>query len=167
MADRNQAMTRREMRSRASIPAWLTFWWGTLFGLWNLSWSLGGEVGLDLLAESLQEDARAGETSLLIVNTVGGLGKIAIGLLALGTISAWGRLIPRTLHLGLLYVGGVLLILYGGANWTQMLLAETGAIAVPESVGESQVRWYLILWEPLWLVGGVLMILTAEAYRRR
>jgi hypothetical protein len=66
----------------------------------------------------------------------------------------------------LLYVGGVFLVLYGVANWTQMLLVEMGVVDVPRSIGEAQVRWYLYLWEPLWIIGGVLMILTAEAYRR-
>jgi hypothetical protein len=34
-------------------------------------------------------------------------------------------------------------------------------------VGAAQVRWYLVLWEPLWMVGGVVMVLTAEGERRR
>lgn len=155
------------LRRAPTWPAWGAFWWGVLFGLWNLSWSLGGEFGLGWLARSIQEDVRANDTMLLIANTIGGVGKILAGLLALGTIARRGRRLPRTLHLGLLYAGGVLLLLYGGANWTQMLLAETGVIDVPRSIGEDQVRWYLLLWEPLWILGGILLILTAETYRRR
>jgi hypothetical protein len=154
------------MSFRSSLPAWATFWWGILFGGLNLYWGLGGDFGLDRMGELIQEQAAEGSTSLLVLNTIGGLGKIGIGILALGTIARWGRAIPRTFHLGLLYVGGVFLVLYGGANWTQMLLVEMGVVDVPRSIGEAQVRWYLFLWEPLWIIGGVLMILTAEAYRR-
>lgn len=151
-----------------SLPwAWLTFLWGVLFGALNLWWSLGGDILLDRLGVRIQEQAAEGDTTLMVANTIGGLGKIAIGLLALGTIARWGRRIPWRLHLALLYAGGVLLVLYGGATWTQMLLVELGVVEVPASIGAAQVRWYLFLWEPVWIVGGALMLLTAEAYRRR
>lgn len=156
------------MGARSSTwPAWWTFLWGVLFGALNLWWSLGGDLLLDRMGVRIQEQAAEGDTALLVINTIGGLGKIAIGLLALGTISRWGRRIPYRLHLALLYTGGVLLMLYGGANWTQMLLVELGVVDVPASIGAEQVRWYLLVWEPLWMIGGVLMLLTAEAYRRR
>lgn len=148
-------------------PAWLAFVWGVAFGALNLWWSLGGDVLLGHLGVRIQELVAAGDTTLLVVNTIGGLGKIALGLLALGTISRWGRRIPRRLSLVVLYAGGVLLALYGGANWVQMLLVEAGVVDVPASVGAAQVRWYLLLWEPVWMVGGVLLVLTGEAYRRR
>ncbi len=155
-------------RFSSTWPAWGAFWWGILFGLWNISWSLGGEFGIDWLAESIQEYARAGDTMLLVANTVGGLGKFLAGLLALGTISRWGRAIPRKLHLALLYLGGVLLLLYGAANWTQLLLVELGVMGIPESIGSATiVRWYLFLWEPIWIAGGILLILTAIAYQKR
>jgi hypothetical protein len=153
------------MSFRSSVPAWATFWWGILFGGLNLYWSLGGEFLLDHLGEMIQKQVAEGDTTLLVLNTIGGLGKIAIGFLALATIARWGRAIPRRLHLVLLYLGGVLLVVYGAANWTQMLLVDMGIVDVPRSIGEAQVRWYLCLWEPLWIIGGVLMILTAEAYR--
>lgn len=148
-------------------PAWLAFVWGVAFGALNLWWSLGGDVLLGHLGVRIQELVAAGDTTLLVVNTIGGLGKIALGLLALGTISRWGRRIPRRFSLVVLYAGGVLLALYGGANWVRMLLVEAGVVDVPASVGAAQVRWYLLLWEPVWMVGGVLLVLTGEAYRRR
>ena len=153
--------------TRSPRPAWLAFLWGVLFGGLNLSWTAGGDLLVEHLAIAIQEDVAAGDTALLVVNALGGIGKIALGLLALATISRWGRRIPYRLHLAMLYAAGVALLLYGGANWTQMLLVELGVVDVPRSVGEAQVRWYLLLWEPLWIIGGVLMILTAGAYRRR
>jgi hypothetical protein len=150
---------------RSPLPAWLAFAWGVLFGALNLYWSLGGDLLMDRLAVAIQDDVAAGDTTLLAINTIGGLGKIALGLLALGTIARWGRRIPYRLHLALLYVAGVALALYGGANWTQMLLVELGVVDVPVSIGAAQVRWYLLLWEPVWIAGGVLLVLSAEAYR--
>lgn len=154
-------------RYSTTWPAWGAFWWGMLFGLWNLYWSIGGEFGLEWLAQSIQEGAREGDTMLLIANTIGGLAKIAAGLLALATIARWDQPISRRLHLGLLYAGGALLILYGGVNWTQMFLAETGRIDVPGSIEDEPLRWYLFLWEPLWIIGGALLVLTAIAYQKR
>jgi Protein of unknown function (DUF3995) len=155
------------MGPRSTFPAWATFWWGLVFGGLNLYWSAGGEFLLNHLGKGIQQDVAEGDTALLVINTIGGLGKIALGCLALGTIARWGRRIPRRLHLGLLYTAGALLVLYGGASWTQMLLVELGVVDVPRSIGEEQVQWYLFLWEPAWILAGVLVILTAEAYRRR
>jgi hypothetical protein len=155
------------MGARSLLWPWLVFLWGVVFGALNLWWSVGGELLLDRLAVRIQAQAAEGDTALLVLNTVGGLGKIGIGLLALGTVSRWGRRIPRGVSLAVLYAGGVLLVLYGGANWTQMLLVELGYVDVPVSVGAAQVRWYLFLWEPVWMVGGVAMVLTAEGVRRR
>lgn len=152
--------------TRTTWPAWATLAWGVLFGGLSLFWSAGGAFLADHLAEAIQRDVEAGSTSLLVMNTIGGLGKIAVGVLALATVMRWGRAIPRRLHLALLYVGGGLLLVYGGANWTQMLLVEIGVIDVPVSIGAAQVRWYLLLWEPIWIVGGALLLLTAEMYRR-
>jgi len=154
------------MTTRRTWPAWAAFCWGLIFGGLNLYWSLGGEFLLDHLAESIQKDVESGSTSLLVLNTLGGLGKIAAGLLALGTIASWGRALPRRVHLVLLAGGGAMILLYGMANWVQMLLVELGAVDVPVSIGEAQVRWYLFLWEPAWIIGGVLFLLTAEMYRR-
>ena len=152
--------------TRSPLPAWLSFLWGILFGGLNLYWTAGGDLLVDRLAIAIQEDVAAGDTALLVVNALGGVAKIALGLLALGTIARWGRRIPYRLHLALLYAAGVALLLYGGANWTQMLLVEFGRVDVPVSIGAAQVRWYLLLWEPIWIVGGALLLWTAEAYRR-
>lgn len=155
-----------DRRFSSTWPAWAAFGWGVTFGLWNVYWSLGGDFGLDWLAESIQDDARAGDTTLLVVNSVGGVGKIVAGVLAVATIAPWGQAIPRKLHLGLLYAGGVLVLLYGGANWTQLLLVKIGVVDVPQSIGAEQVSWYLFLWEPIWILGGALFILTAVAYQK-
>lgn len=152
--------------TRTPLPAWLAFLWGVLFGGLNVYWTAGGGLLVDHLAIAIQDDVAAGDTTLLVVNALGGVGKVALGLLALGTIARWGRRVPYRLHLALLYVAGSALLLYGGANWTQMLLVELGRVDVPVSIGAAQVRWYLLLWEPTWIVGGALLLWTAEAYRR-
>lgn len=154
------------MHDRLTWPAWGTFWWGILFGGLNLFWSFGGELGLNQMGVAIQDEVAAGSTSMLVLNTIGGFGKIVAGVLALATIKPWAKLIPRRLLSGFLYAVGVMLLLYGGANWTQILMAETGVIDIPASIGPGPLRWYLFLWEPLWIAGGAMMLLTADVYRR-
>ena len=159
-------MRQSAMDSARTWPAWAAFWWGIVFGGLNLYWSLGGRFLSDHLALAIQRDIDAGNASLMLINTIGGFGKIVAGLLALATVMRWGPTIPRRLHLWLLYLGGALLLLYGGANWVQMLLVELDIVDVPFSIGAAQVRWYLFLWEPIWIVGGVLFLMTARLFAR-
>ena len=40
----------------------------------------------------------------------------------------------------------------------------SGVLAIPDGMGEGPARWYLVLWEPWWILG-VLFLLTAHAMR--
>jgi hypothetical protein len=44
---------------------------------------------------------------------------------------------------------------------------KTGAIDVPKSFGHDAVDWYLFLWEPVWILGGVLFLLSAYTSSRK
>ena len=91
--------------------------------------------------------------------------KIAGGLLALASIRPWGAAIPRRLLLTLLMGAGVLLTLYGVAGFVEKALMVAGVIDIPAAMGDGPARWYLVLGEPWWILGGVLFLLTANAMR--
>ena len=41
-----------------------------------------------------------------------------------------------------------------------------GALDIPADVGRAAVAWYIFLWEPIWLLGGLLFLATARAAPR-
>ncbi len=42
----------------------------------------------------------------------------------------------------------------------------TGLRDTPEVLGEQAARWHLLLWDPVWLLGGVLFLAAALHHRR-
>lgn len=138
-----------------------------VFAAMSFYWVLGGTLGVSTLAQTIQDQVTEGDASILWVTAISGVAKIAGGLLALASIQSWGRAIPRRLELWLLYAGGVLLSFYGVAGFIEKLLMVTGVIDVANSIGDGPIWWYLFLWEPWWILGGVLFLLTARAFHTR
>jgi hypothetical protein len=64
---------------------------------------------------------------------------------ALALVESWGRRLPRRL---LLVIGGV-----------------TGAAITPNGLGAHAVSWHLALWDPFWLVGGILFLAATRAFQ--
>ena len=71
---------------------------------------------------------------------------------------------PRRLLLVAGWATGLLLTLYGGMGLVSAALAEAG---VTEAADPATLRWYLLLWEPYWLVGGLLFLAATWDFRQR
>ena len=89
------------------------------------------------------------------------------GLLALALVQPWGRVIPRWMRLTAAWGAGALMFLYGGASMVQFSLMSAGVLSVPASVGTTAVRWHLLLWEPWWMLDGLLFMAAAWLAGRR
>ena len=48
----------------------------------------------------------------------------------------------------------------------EKLLMGFGVLDVPDGLGEDVVWWYVFLWEPVWILGGVLYFMTAMLFGR-
>ena len=90
------------------------------------------------------------------------LGKLAVLALALAHPPAGHRL-QRVVGTTALLAGGVL-TLYGGA------LVAVGAVALTGVLGEpadpTALRWHVLLWDPWFLLWGVLLLVAALTRRR-
>lgn len=133
--------------------------WAGLFALVHLYWALGGSVGL---AESAGRTL-AQERPLGFVLT--GLYGVA---LALAVAAALGLLLtrdrsPRLLPLCGFTVSAVLLLRAGVVE--ALLLTDAGYGG--GDIGAAQRFWSLVLWNPWFLVGGVLFGFAAAGARRR
>ncbi len=150
----------------SQVPAWSAFWWSLAFGAISLYWAAGGTIALSTLAKTIQDRAEEQDAALLMLTAVTGVLKIGAGLVALATIQRWGSQLPRRLLLPTVWGVGVLYTLYGVANFIDKVLMATGLRSIPDAMGDDAVIWYLVVWEPFWILGGVLFLLTAWGFQR-
>jgi Protein of unknown function (DUF3995) len=100
----------------------------------------------------------------IIINLGAGILKAVIGLLALALVQPWGRIFPHKLLRASAWVLGVGISLYGSLGLVSDVLHLTGVIADPAN--GKWFFWYLVLWDPWWVLGGVLYLTTAWLAQR-
>lgn len=148
---------------RSAIAA---FAWALVFGLVSMYWAAGGTIGESTLSRSIQDMAERREPAFVATLWGTAAAKVLGGLLPLALAFGWWRGVPRRLLLILCWVGGVLLVLYGLGDMIRATLVIGGAIEVESPVDRDIARWYLLLWGPVWVAGGVCFLTTAWHYRR-
>jgi len=137
-----------------------------VFALMSFYWALGGRIGLATQATRIQERALVGDSGFIIILWVTGAMKVGGGLLALALVRPWGRVFPRWLLLAAAWAAGVFMVLYAGADLGVRGLMATGVLSTPASMRTTAARWHLLLWDPWWLLGGILFVAAAWAYGR-
>ena len=137
--------------------------WAFLFAALSLYWAVGGMGAVETLSSAVREPALARPPWFVAVLWLTVLLKIGAGLLGLALSRPWGRAWSRRLLVLAGWGTGVLLALYGGFGMVNAGLAELGVV---ESTDPGTVRWYLYLWEPIWLVGGLFFIVAVRRFSR-
>jgi len=134
-----------------------------LSALTTAYWTAGGTWLLDTVGGGFEEVARRGDGAAVALGLVVVGLKLAGCVLALALVRPRGRRLPERLLEGAALVAGGLLTAYGG------LLVLVGALALTGVFGEvadaSALRWHVFLWDPWFLLEGVLLALAAV--RRR
>jgi hypothetical protein len=125
-----------------------------------LDWALGGTAGLDTVGGVAERMARSGGTVALLAISVTVLLKALGALLALALTWPWGRHLPRRALLVAGAGAAAVLVVYGAAE----ALVETGAIKPSGSVDWTALRWHLGLWDPWFLVWGLLLAAATRGY---
>src|SRR5262249_15498071 len=129
--------------------------WAFLFAALSFFWAAGGRTGL----HPLEQQPASSRLVWLGVNLAAGILKIGAGLLAIALVrTGQSRLLHRLL-LAAAWVGGVGLCLYGGLGIVSDLLHVAGIIDDPAT--RKWFFWYLVLWDPWWVLGGGLYVATA------
>lgn len=138
-----------------------------LFAVPSVYWGLGGTVGLDTLGGAIEERALARDAALMVANWVAVVLKIGGGVLALTLVRPWGRRLPFRLLRGVSATAAVLLVLYGTLQTVSVLVVHLGVIEPAAPVEPSVLLWRLLLWEPWFLVWGLLLGLAMIGANRR
>jgi Protein of unknown function (DUF3995) len=138
--------------------------WAIAFAIPSFYWAAGGTAGLETVAATPDQAPYADQPAALAA--VGVLKLLGAGLaIALASVRPTAR--GRRALLAAGWIGGALLVIYGGASLIQHLLMEAGEVAISDSLDANAVRWHVLLWDPWWVLGGALFIVAAhEALRR-
>ena len=143
--------------------------WSLVFAAMSFYWAAGGTIGIETQAEPIQSAARNPDARFVALLWATGMLKVAGAVVALALVQRWGRIIPRRMLLAAGWIAGVGMLLYGGVNFVVgAVVALLRAIDVLETPADTAAFWWhLLLWDPWWMVGGVLFSLAAWTYQRR
>jgi hypothetical protein len=136
------------------------------FAVPSLYWAAGGMAGVGTLGGRIEELARQRDTGLVVATWVAFALKILGGILALALVRSWGRRLPRRAVLLTSWAGAVLLIVYGALQTGTVALIAAGVVNDTQGLSSGARRWRLFLWEPWFLVWGLLLALAAFVYGR-
>ena len=137
--------------------------WAFAFATVSGYWAVGGEWGIETVAADIERIPLANNP--VFVWATAGL-KALTGMLALALVQPWGQLLPQRVLIGGVWSTGLLLTLYGGANLVDHGRMFAGLRDTPQVLGQQAARWHLLLWDPVWLIGGVLFLAAAQDHRR-
>lgn len=134
--------------------------WAFLFAAVSFYWGLGGRLGASTLGPAIL--AAATDPWFVALGLWGaGVVKLVGGLVALALVQPWGRFFPQILLRTAAWIGGGFALLYGVALYIQHTLMVGGTLALPSGLGPTAARWHLVIWDPWWIVGGILFVITA------
>ena len=164
MAGIDGARHRRQGPGRPA-PALLAALWALAFAAASAYWAAGGTGGAGTIARSLAD--RAAERDPELVATLWGAAvlKAMVAALALALARPATARFARVVRLAGWITGGAL-TLYGAVGLIEFALMALGARDVPTDVGDTAMLWYVFLWEPLWLLGGLLFLVAARQAAR-
>nr|QRG34985.1 DUF3995 domain-containing protein [Micromonospora sp.] len=140
--------------------------WSLLFAALSFYWAAGGLVGAGTIGPAVEGPALAREPVFVAVLWATAVLKLIAAALAFTLVRRLPRWAPRWLLLLAGWGAATLLSLYGLANLAQHLLIVAGVVEVPAGLGRAALPWHLLLWDPIWLAGGLLFTLTAIRYAK-
>lgn len=146
--------------ARTRRYAYLASTWCVVFAALHLYWAIGGNLGL---ASSAGVDLAARRPLPFVLVGLWGTATLLLVGAAFSAALGRGRLRGGLRRVALLacWLVGATLLARGVA--LQLVLA-TGAGGLASSVGPSQTRWSLVLWNPWFMLGGVAFLLTAHHF---
>jgi hypothetical protein len=142
---------------------------GLAYAAISVYWAVGGKWLLNTVGISLSQPGQAGRAAALL--TVWGAAvvkAIAAGLpvLAAGT---WLRSADRRLQRqvrGLAWIEAAILTAYGLVLTASGLLVQAGVIKASANADHRALRWHAYLWDPWFLVWGILVTIALWRSRR-
>jgi hypothetical protein len=141
---------------------------GLAYAAISVYWALGGTWLLDTIGGTLEQQGRAGNPGIILtVWAAAGLKIIGaiVPLAAAGVTPGQATTAWRRQMRVLAWLEAAILTVYGLALTGAGLLVQSGAIASAASADHRALAWHAYLWDPWFLLWGVLV--TASLVRSR
>ncbi|ELY53538.1 hypothetical protein C491_21656 [Natronococcus amylolyticus DSM 10524] len=141
-----------------------TGWW-VAFAALSFYWAAGGTIGVSTLGAGI--GALAAEREPWFVATVAATGvlKLVPAVLALSLVRPWGDRLPSRFRAVAVGGLGVLSVLYGAVGIAAKLLVLVGVVT-PGGIDARGFWGHLLVWDPVWVLGGALLCAAAVRSRR-
>jgi hypothetical protein len=137
--------------------------WCFGFALMSFYWAVGGMAGTKSLGGVIYQKILVREAGFIALVWVTGFFKLFGGMFLLLLLKRWTLLINRIFYL-LSLVGGIFIFLYGLANFITLLLSSIGLLSL--QIDHYALKGRLLFWEPFWMLGVVLFILSAVHFNK-
>ncbi len=140
---------------------------GLCFTAISIYWGVGGTALLDTVGGSLERGGRAGDVGVVLLLWAAVVLKLIAAVLPLVVIyrrpaGRWQRLVR-----GAAWICGVVLFTYGLALTAVGLLVQLGVVAASATADHRALAWHAFLWDPWFLLWGILVLGSLFAARAR
>lgn len=155
------------VQSRPAVGAWAGYAaaaWALVFAVPSFYWGFGGHFLAETVSGQLASASWAEHRGLQAVVLVTGVLKLVGVVFALWLVrDSWPRARGRLVVRGG-YVLSAILVLYGAVNVIGETLTQTGVVKASATVDWHALRWHLFVWDPYFVVWGVLLGLAVRHY---
>jgi uncharacterized protein DUF3995 len=139
---------------------------GLLYAVVSCYWGAGGTALLGTVGGSLARSGHRHEASVLAAVWLAAALKTAAAYVPLRAVCAVDAGGGNRATMVLAWGVGVALVAYGGILTGAELLVEGGAIRKAATADERALAWHAYLWDPWFLVWGLLVITALRQSRR-
>lgn len=147
--------------------AYIAAMWALAFALMSFYWAAGGTLGANTLATGIANLSEKRDFWFVAILWLTGALKLLGTFIAVKLAHPPFPLLPYRLSRLAAWLGGSFMILYGGANLTVRAIMAVRLLGTPDSMHSTAARWHLLLWDPWWLLGGLLFVSSAWAAPHR
>ena len=161
MAERTVITVRKEARYAAGAA-----FWAFAFAAISFYWAAGGTFGASTVGHQVESSATSVPGSFVLL-WADAVVKTLLGVLGLSlAYPSWQRALPGGAYLPTVaWIVGFAMAAYGAVELivtgVSALLMVTGVLSVSFSVDWVGIAGHLAIWDPYWLLGGVLFLLAA------
>lgn len=146
--------------NRKTVPVYLAAIWALLFAAASFYWAAGGKIGLDTLGDTIN-DLNNDSTFVAFVWLTAIVKLAMVGLAVFLLYPRHGFIPHKLVRIGA-WTAGIVCVVYGGLNLAARGVMALGVIPTPESMYSTAATWHLLLWDPWWVLGGILFIWAAH-----
>ena len=142
---------------------------GLAYAAISAYWGLGGTWLLSTVGISLSRPGQAGHAAALLAVWGAAVLKAVAAVLPLLAVGGWPRLTDRGLLRPvrmLAWIEAAILTGYGLVLTVTGLLVQAGVVPAAADADHLALRWHAYLWDPWFLVWGILVVVALGRSRR-